>query len=255
MVVPGWPQYYLGRKLQGSIFLWGYLTCLPLGMLYAGTNLGALLLGLAISLHASSVADLVIAHADDRESRVMYSIGCLSLIGLALYFPAFQLITRVAIPLRFIMDSPPFQAGDVVIYNPSAYRRTEPQLGDMVVYRLPNERINAPGRGHYVYDLRGQEIVGRLVAEPGQAITFEKGTLMVDDKPSPWSELFSGRFKEGYSTSMPPGSYFISTGFAQTPLNPIPDDLWLRFSTVPRERITGKVYFRTQPLSQIGFVR
>ena len=250
--VPGWAQFYLGRRLQGRIFFFGYLACMPLGLLFAGTGLGSLLMGVAISLHASSIADVVIAHADDRESRVLYSIACLSLVGLVLYFPAFELISRVAVPLRFVMDSSPFQAGDVIIYNPSIFRRVDPQVGDVVVFRLPNERITVPGRGHTVYDLRGQEIVGRLIAESGQRIAFEKGIMMVNGQPSPWPDLPTGRFPDGYSAVMPPGSYFILTGFAQ---NRIPDDLWLRFSVVPSERIIGKVYFRTQPLTRFGYVR
>jgi hypothetical protein len=255
MIVPGWPQFYLGRKLPGMIFLFGYLTCLPLGILFAGTGIGALLMGLAICFHASSIADIVIAHAGDRESRVMYSIGCLSLVGLALYFPAYQLISRVAIPLRFVMDSPPFQADDVIIYNPSVYRRVDPQVGDMVVFRLPNERINVPGRGHVVYDLRGQEVVGRLVAGPGQTMTFEKGALKVDGKLSPWSDLFNRRFQESYTISLSPGSYFILAAYAQGLPNNMPDYLWFRFSTVSRERIIGRVYFRTQPLTRFGYIR
>jgi type IV secretory pathway protease TraF len=255
--VPGWPQLYLGRKLQGRIFFWGYLACLPLGLLYAGTVIGGLLLGLAISLHASSIADLVIAHADNRESRLLYSIACLSLVALVLYIPAVELIVRVAMPQQFIMDSPPFQAGDVIIYNPSAYRHAAPQVGDMVLYRLPYARFYGQREGHrnVIYDFTGQTVVGRLIAGPGQKITVEKGRLMVNGELSPWSELFADRFREGFTVTMLSDNYFILTGLAGAPINPIPNELWLQLSNVSRANISGKVFFRTQPLWQFGPIR
>jgi len=257
MAVPGWPQLYLGRKLQGRIFFWGYLACMPLGLLYAGTNIGSLLMGLAMSLHAASVADIVISHSNERESRLLYSIACLSLVGFVLYLPAYRLITRVAVPQQFMMDSPPFQAGDVIIYNPSAYRHSEPQIGDLVCHLLPNNRVNALDRtGHHViYDFTGQVIVGRIVAGPGQEIVFEKGQLTVNGKPSPWSQLFAENYQEELSATLPADGYFVLTNIPRTVNNPIPVNLRVRFSFAPRESIIGRVYFRTQPLSRFGAIR
>ncbi len=253
MIIPGWPQFYRGRKLAGAIFLCGYLVCIPLGFLYFGTNLGSVFLGLVMTFHASSVADIVIAHADDGESRLLYCIACLALVGILIYFPANLLIDRVAVPQHFLIDAPPFLAGDVIIYNPSAYRHSDPQIGDMVMYHLPHERIYA--RRNVIYDFHGQEVVGRLIAGPRQQITCEKGQLKVDNQISPWSDLYSEYYPKSDSVTVPLDRYFVMTGFARMPFQPVPKELWLRFSMVPRERIIGKVYFRNQPLSRFGFIR
>jgi signal peptidase I len=256
MLVPGWPQFYLGRKTFGRIFLFGYLSYLLLGILFIGTTPGALLLGLAIAFHASSIADVVIAHADNNESRVLYSLACLSLVALVLYLPPYHLISRVAMAQQFVVDLPPFQAGDVIIYNPSAYRQSDPQIGDIVFFHLPNMRIQRrQNRQNVFFDFIGQEVVGRVIALPGQKVTFDKGRLMINDEPSPWSQLFSARFKEGYAVTVPDNSFFILTEPGDQAFNRIPDDLWMQFSTVPRERISGRVFFRTQPLSRFGYIR
>jgi hypothetical protein len=253
MIIPGWPQFYRGRKLAGTIFLCGYLVSIPLGFLCFGTNLGSLFLGLVMTFHASSVADIVIAHADEGESRLVYCVACLALVGMLIYFPASLVIAHWAVPQHFLIDAPPFQAGDVIIYNPSAYRHSDPQIGDVAVYHLPNERIQV--RHNLIYDFNGQEVVGRIIAGPGQRITFAKGQLKVDNQVSPWSDLFSEFYPDFAAATIPGDRYFILTGFARMMPTPVPRELWLRFSMAPRERIIGKVYFRNQPFSRFGFIR
>ncbi len=171
MVIPGWPQFFLSRRLQGRIFLGGFLICLPLGLFFAGTALGGLLLGLVLSFHAASIIDIVIFFARERDSRLVYSLACMILVGAVIYFPSIWLITRVAVPQQFMLDAAPFLAGDVIIYNPSAYRRTAPQIGDVVMYRLPYARFDMPGRGghgHAIYNFTGQLIAGRVLAGRGK---------------------------------------------------------------------------------------
>ena len=72
MIVPGWAQRYAGRPTRGKWMFWCYLGLLLPGLLFLGTGLGWLLLGLAISLHAASVLDIVAASVHDFRQRLIY---------------------------------------------------------------------------------------------------------------------------------------------------------------------------------------
>lgn len=253
MFVPGWNQFYFNRKLQGRIFLWGYLFSLPLGILFAGTGYGGLLLGAALSLHAASIIDIVIANTRDREYRLVYSLFSLILVGMLTYLPAVELVTRYATPQQFLLNSPPFQRGDVVLYNTRAYVQTLPQIGDMVIFRLPNMRVPVGRQGHanVLVQFVGQTLIGRVVAGPGQQITFQNGNLFVDGRLSPWSQAFSEQYTEAYLNIVPTDRYFIMTGLPMQ----IPQQVWLNNTIVKSDSIIGKVYFRTQPLWRFGYIR
>jgi hypothetical protein len=257
MIVPGWPQVYEGRKLFGILLFCGYCLSMPLSLLYISTAFGNVLLGVAITLHASSIVESVFARVDVQESRILYSIGYLLVTAFIIYAPAAYIVSRVALPMQFMIKIPPFNAGDVVLYNQSAYRRLAPQVGDLVVYRLPNERVftfhNQQGQ-NVIYDFRGQEVPGRIIAGPGQRIFYDKRQLLVDGRPSQWSQLFSEYFHEDISTTLPNDSYFVLCGLTRITQS-IPESLYPLFSVVPRESIVGRIYFQTQPLSRFGTLR
>ncbi len=144
MVVPGWAQRYAGRTVRGRRMFWCYVGCLSWGLLFAGTPLGWFLLGLAISLHAASVLDIVAATVSEFRQRLIYSGVTLVLLIVAVYYPAGWLLSQVATPQRFATAAPPFEAGDVVLVSPYAYRRSDPQLGDVVSYSLSLRYIQRP---------------------------------------------------------------------------------------------------------------
>ena len=98
MVVPGWAQWYVGRVARGRWMFCGYVAALLAGLLFAGTWLGLLLLGLAASLHAASITDIMAAQVSDLRRRLIYSGVVLFLLVIAAYYPAGQLLGRVATP-------------------------------------------------------------------------------------------------------------------------------------------------------------
>ena len=129
MIVPGWAQRYAGRTVRGRWMFWCYLGLLLSGLLFIGTALGWLLLGLAISLHAASILDIVAASVVDFRQRLIYSGVAMLLLAAVVYYPAGRLLALVATPQRFNMAAPPFEAGDVVLVNPSAYRLVRSAAG------------------------------------------------------------------------------------------------------------------------------
>jgi hypothetical protein len=132
MVVPGWPQIFMGHRARGRMLLATYLGLMAVGILFVGTVAGSIALGLAFSVHASSVIDILWAATTDWRTRVTYSAVCITVLGVVVYLPVAWAVTRLVVPRQMVRDAPPFAAGDAVLYNPSAYRWSEPAPGDVV---------------------------------------------------------------------------------------------------------------------------
>jgi hypothetical protein len=251
MIVPGWAQRYAGRTARAKWLFGCYLGLLLSGLLFFGTALGWLLLGLTVSIHAASILDIVAAAVVDFRRRLIYSGIAVVLLMVVVYYPAGQLLALVATPQQFNMAAPPFEAGDVVLVNPSAYRRSDPQPGDVVHYRLPENDARVQGLGRYptIYRLQGDR-VNRILAKAGQRATCSQGSLLIDGRPSPWLPLGSQQLPDSLDITVPENCYLI---FPST--DPLPPSVWHAASIVPRGQIRGHVYWRNQPLWRFGPIR
>ena len=70
LIIPGWPQLYLGQKIRGWFFLMSYFGFLIAGVLLLGTGFGSTLLRPApIAVHASSVIDLVFVATGTEQAQ------------------------------------------------------------------------------------------------------------------------------------------------------------------------------------------
>ena len=228
---------------------WGYLGLLLSGLLFAGTLLGWLLLGLAISLHAASVMDIVAGTILDMRQRLIYAAATFVLLTTAVYYPVGWLLAQVATPQQFAMALPPFEAGDVVLVNHLAYNRSQPEPGDVVLYQVAPQDIG--GTGHVIYRIEGER-VDRVIARGGQKVTCGQGKLLVDGEPSPWLPLNPQQLPDRLEITVPENCYLIIPS-----ADPFPRSLpiWQTVSIVPRGKIWGRVYWRNQPLWRFGPIR
>jgi signal peptidase I len=255
MVVPGWPQACLGHAGRGRLLFRLYLGTLLPGLLFVGSTFGSLLLGLALSVHISSVLDAVFTGCRDWAGRALYTTLCCLAVGTVVYYPIVWAATRVAIPMRIALDAPPFQAGDVIVYNPSAYRRATPQVGDVVIYDVPALRISGrTAYGNAIYDIRGLHI-DRVVATAGQKVDIRGPKVLVDGKPAASLPLNIERLPGQLSVTVPAGRCLIvPSGNPVIPQGTAQAD-WQHLSLVPATSVRGKVYLRNQPLRRWWFVR
>ena len=204
--------------------------------------------GLAVAVHVASITEIVCADVFDLGRRLGYSLAAAAVLLGIFYYPVYSLIARVAIPQQFLLAAPPFAAGDVILVNPSAFRRSDPQPGDVVSYELPRENVVIPGGPHgTMYRLQGDR-VNRVLARPGQHVTSDHGKLLVDGQPSPWLPLTPVQVPDGLNVTLPADRYFIIPSGDMLP--PVAA-LWQAASIVPRNQIHGRVYMQVQPLSKI----
>ncbi|HLJ96475.1 MAG TPA: S26 family signal peptidase [Gemmataceae bacterium] len=257
LIVPGWAHIHSGQVLHGSLFLGVYLTLLAFGFLCLGTQLGSFLLGLAFSVHLSSVLSILFACPGDIPSRFVTTTVVAMTLSLAVYFPAGWLLTRVADPHTITLAVFPFEEGDVVLANQWAYLRSPPQPGDIVLYERRGVNI-PPRRGHVAIRLQNGQDIDRILAGPGSQVRWENGELYVDGRPSPFHPLNPLHVPTQIRLSVPEGHYCIlpSTLSQTIPTGyELPASVWGDLSIVRAGRIQGRVYWRHQPLSRMGLLR
>jgi hypothetical protein len=227
-----------------------YLGLLLSGLLFGGTVLGWILLGLAVSLHAASILDIVAASVADFRQRLVYSIVTLVLLIGVVYYPAGWSIAQVAMPQRFVTASPPFVAGDVVLVNPSVYRWRDPVPGDVVFYDPIPRTVLAQGQNQQAANyLFGGSRVDRVIAVAGDNVTSADGQLLIGGQPSPWLPLNPQTVPNGLNITVPANCYAILP--SGDPLSyPLP--VWQAVSIVPRGQVWGRVYWHYQPLWRFG---
>ena len=252
MIVPGWAQWYMGRAVRGKWLFRSYVALLLSGLLFFGTALGWLLLGLAISVHATSILDIMAASIVELRPRLIYSGVAIVMLTIIVYYPAAQLLAIVVAPQQFNVAAPPFEAGDVVLVNPSAYRWSDPQPGDVVLYSRSPQEIRLPSFGERgaIVRLQGDRI-DRILAQGGDKATCDKGGLLVNGRPSPWLPLNARQLPDGLEITVPLNCYLILPSGDALPSTAA----WQTASIVPRGQIEGRVYWRNQPLWRFGPIR
>ena len=268
IIVPGWPQYYQGRLRRGRRFFGAYVVALLLGLFFAGTNFGSLLLGLALALHACSVLDVVLNEPASSFGGVAFrAAACLLVLTLVVYVPLSRLVLWVATPMQLLQDSPPFAAGDVILYSQFAYRSADPQPGDIVLCDIPTVRVplGIAARNNAMIDVGGLRIE-RLLAGPGTTVHWAAGRLSVDGQPADWLPLSLDAMPAEFTLYVAQGCYLMVPAplVLQDPAYYVHgyaigiehgEFVYRRPFIVARAAILGKVYFRTQPLQRFGSIR
>ncbi len=261
LIVPGWAHLHAGLRIRGWFFLAAYLPLLLIGVTRWGTQLGSIAAGLAFSVHASSVIDILIRQGTVRFPKMMALAFVVSLVlALFIYGPAGWLLARrLAVPIEYAHDAPPFQRDDVVLINRWAYALTSPQRGDVVQFR-PNgaARVADPNQRAFhrrlIYEQ--DELIDRIVGLPGDRVVWDAGKLTINGTPVAWTPLLPKRLPPHLDITVPDGFYLIlpttSIGAADAAR---PEAYWTFAGLIGRNDILGIAYLRVAPLSRVWLIR
>ena len=156
---------------------------------------------------------------------------------------------------------PTLKYGDRVLVNKFIYRFTEPERGDVVVFksveggRLPPEE-NPIGRliGFFRNDgpdrAPRQDLIKRVVGVPGDEISVRGGRLFVNGEPQ----------REPYvNKKYPDRSFYAPTTVPEGHVFAMGDNRANSqdsriFGPVPKENIEGEAFLRFWPLGRIGLL-
>ena len=259
LMVPGWAHLFSGFRVRGLIFFWAYVVTLGFGLLAWGTELGSILLGLAFSVHASSILDILLRQGTVRFPRMMATAALVFVaLFLLVYYPGSQVLMRMAAPIEYGTDNPPFKRLDVVLVNHWAFALTNPRRGDMVLFTplVQARRVKGPQFLHTRFGYEENQVIDRIIALPGDQVVWDDGKLLVNGAAVSWMPLRPERLPKHLDVNVPQDRYLIfpttSIGAADAGT---PDSYWKLVSLIPKSDIAGGVYLRLSPITRFWFIR
>jgi len=254
-VVPGWAHFHLGQKVRGRIFL-GLFGCFLLGgLLSFGSLLGNVLIGLAMSVHASAVLDILEQdQRGDRLGRVLRAVIALVVLLLLFYVPVVYVVGSVAGTRLIQQTMPPLREGDVLLCNYWAYWRSLPSPGDVVLYESAGAEVTGrtPGGGNMVVRIEQGERIDRVLAGPGDRVRCRQSVLFINETPSEWQPLNPSVLSFDWDYKIPRGHLCIIPSTLLTPEQF--RHAWQHLISVPQGTVRARVYFQLHPLSRLGFI-
>jgi hypothetical protein len=259
LIIPGWAHIYSGLRIRGQVFFGAYVVLLVCGLLGWGTEFGSILLGLAFSVHASSIIDILLRQGTVRFPR-MITTAAFVFAGLSIliYFPAGQALMQLAAPIEYGTDVPPFQHLDVVLVNHWAFALGDPRRGDVVLLSPVslNRRRQGPVFGHIQQAFEENQVIDRLVGLPGDEVVWDDRKLTVNGTAVSWTPLRPERLPKHLEVSVPKDRYLIFPTTSIGAADPgTPETYWKMTSLISRNDILGGVYLRLSPITRFWFIR
>lgn len=211
-----------------------------------GTEQGALLLGLAVAAHLSSVLDVLLPATRGADARWLQVTRGLAVVGAVTYLPLAVFTHCFFNPWQVSYPVATLEVGDGVLTSAAVYYFRAPRPGDVVIYETPRLQVAAALSDHTQYIIQGRRL-DRVVAGPGQNVRIEGGKLFVDGSPSPYLLLNPGSMPDAFAMVVPPERYLILPSTLATAGMRLSPDSWRDLTLIPGERIYGLVYARYWP--------
>ena len=259
LIVPGWAHSYLGLTWRARFFFIAFAVLVILSILFWGSTLGSVFLGLAFSIHASATIDIILQSGTELGTRLLCGFFVAIFLGLV-YYPVGWFVSRTAAPRMIETSAGPFKDGDVVLVN--SWRA--PQPGSVVLFRKQGLDTLTQVRGIPIRFVGG-EFIDRILAGPGSEVAWKNGELWVDGKESSWKPLTPITLPSSFKMTVPKDAYLIfpSTVRIQMPHQEVnnnqpvelPASVWKVLGSVPAHDVLGVVYWRHQPLNRLGPIR
>jgi len=268
-VIPGWANSYAGKRFEGTVFFAAYLAAGILGLLMLGTEVGAILLGIAFAIHIASVVKAIVPRFESFRDRIMFTGVTAGALAVMIYWPASSVFSRVAVPLSINQSLPPFFAGDVIWYHPTS----NVQAGQFVLYDSAEFRTSGRAVGrHAQLVVEGGLRISRVVAMTGQTLSWDQGKMLIDGKviDPPWlptnyeSLLQNVTVPEGQilidPTNLIPGGGFGMPVTGEVHGQPSNLEVHLdpgisrNLALVPANSVVGVIVCRTWPWSRASLI-
>lgn len=222
IVMPGVGHVYCGKLTRGLAFglLYGLAIPVVLGVLAYASSASTVVFRF---LMIAATFGVVIAAALDasrlaRRTRPDYQPGAYNhaavyvLIGLMIQGSSVGYALHVrsslfeAFRVPAASEYPNIVPDDRILANKTAYRKADPEVGDVVLFRPPTESW----RIHYIK---------RIVALGGETVEIKDGVLYVNDKPLPRRQIGSRstqiRGQDGSAQTLS-GEVFAETNGSET---------------------------------------
>lgn len=166
------------------------------------------------------------------------------IVILAISFALVFLVIRPFVVEAFFIPSESMvhtlEVGDRVLTNKFIYRFTEPDRGDILVFKSVEGGADLKNR---------EDLIKRVVGVPGDTIAVQKGKLFVNGKPQnePYVNDATVEFQSPYGPKKVPEGHVFMMGDNRG--NSADSRV---FGPVPYENIEGGAFLRFWPLNRFG---
>lgn len=138
---------------------------------------------------------------------------------------------------------PTFMEGDRILVSKFVYKFKEPQTGDIVVFKYPEDKK--------------KDFVKRMIARGGETVEIKEGDILINGKlaqsPQVVRDIYyynRGDYGQmGQKITVPPDSYYVlgdNSGSSR-------DSRYWGF--VPKKNLQGKAFFIYWPLNRIKVIK
>lgn len=252
-LIPGGAHFLLGQRRNGWFFRLLFLLFLLLGVLLFGSFLGNACLGLAFSVHASSLMHIVQQQqSGNMLGRIARGYIVVIFLGFCVYFPLGWMLSNLAGPRVIEVNAPPLLTGDVYLCNHWAYWQNPPKAGDVVLFNGQVGTAYDPGNRNQPINIQAGDRIDRILAGPDDQVQCKKGKLIVNGQPAEWLPLNPAALSYDWTIKVPPQSYCI----LPSTLLAVNQRMMLNQNhcIVSEHSIRARVYFQLQPLGHFGFM-
>ncbi|HEY4507189.1 MAG TPA: signal peptidase I [Candidatus Paceibacterota bacterium] len=158
----------------------------------------------------------------------------------------------IIIPIRYFLVQPffvkgasmeeTFNDGDYILIDEISYRFSQPERGEIVVFRFPEDR--------------SQFFIKRIIGLPGETIEIKNDHVLIYNKQNPGGLVLEEDYlSDGQHTlgelrvKLDPNEYFVLGD------NRLKSSDSRRWGPLNESLITGRVFFRAWPASDFGKVK
>ncbi len=192
ILMPGVGQVYGGRLLRGLVFGLIYGVAIPVALGLIAYISPASTVSFGVLLILATVGVVILAAVDSyltaRRTQPGYDLKSYNRVGVYLvlglivqggclgywFYVRSTLFEAFRVPS--VSEYPAIHPGDRILANKTAYRKQDPQRGDVVLFRAPD----ANWRGYYIK---------RIVAVAGDTVEMKDGILRVNGRELPRREV------------------------------------------------------------------
>jgi len=174
---------------------------------------------------------------DDGDGSFIGEIFKFALLALIIVIP-FRLFVAQPFIVSGASMSPTFQTGEYIIVDQVTYRLEEPQRGDVVIFRFPNDP--------------SKFFIKRIIGLPGEVVRLENGVTTIVN-PETNSEtvldeqyLITDKTDDHLSITLSPSEYFVMGDNRSASSD---SRVW---GPVPSKNIVGRALVRLLPVSTFG---
>lgn len=251
LLVGGLNQTWRGER-SGKLWLAAWLSLLLLSVVLAGTDFGAVFLGLLFATHIASVVDLFFRQWEEWSTRIRFALLTALILG-CVYWGTSQTLGWWVRSFQFRGVTADLQAGQVLWYFPGAPCR----VGDIAFYRTNPTSVTGRMNGVAAQFRIVGDRANRVIAQAGDRVRWDGKQFFVNEVLSRWQPGGAMLPLVPFELMVPTNSFYVlpealldeeSLNNSRISIQRL--EQWEGVGIVGTAQIRGRVFLCSYPITQ-----